>query len=217
MPPISLGLVDDNAQVRENFQRIFSLLDDVEVQFLARDGEEAVNWIERGVHQPQVILMDIEMRKMNGITATAKIKALQPSIKILMMTVMNDEQSLTKALHAGADGYILKDENPLKVLELIKDAVSGRVSFSPEMGKKTLDLFRRSVPDSGKTPADYNLTKREQEVLKWIVAGKTYQQMAELMFVSPLTVRSHMENLYRKLDVHNKAEAIAMATRNGWG
>jgi len=110
---------------------------------------------------------------------------------------------------------LLKDEKPLTMLELIKNALEGRFPLSPLIAQQTLKTLRNS-DNSKKTPKDYQLTKREMEVLKHLIEGKTYQQIAEVLIVSPLTIRSHIENLYRKLNVNNKAEAVAIAVKNQW-
>lgn len=212
---IQLAIVDDNESIRDSLKQVFELFDDMEVAWTASDGEEAVNIIE-DEHPADVILMDIEMRKMDGITATDRIKSFNPSIKVIMLTVFEDESNLVNALRAGADGYLLKGEKPLKMIGLIKDALEDRFPLSPEMAKKAMQLFRDHENAEKTDLGKYGLTKREKEVLNFLVSGKTYKQIADELIVSPFTIRSHMENLYRKLDVHNKAEAVALAMRNGW-
>ena len=212
---IQLAIVDDNESIRKSLKQVFELFDEIDVVWTATDGEEAVNIVEDG-HAADAILMDIEMREMDGITATDRIKSYNPAVKIIMLTIFEDETSLVKALRAGADGYLLKGEKPLKMVSLIKDALENRFPLSPEVAEKAMQIFRRE-PNNPKVNIDeFHLTKREKEVLNFLVSGKTYKQIADEMIVSPFTIRSHMENLYRKLDVHNKAEAVTMATRNGW-
>jgi DNA-binding NarL/FixJ family response regulator len=212
---IKLAIVDDNESIRDSLKQVFQLFDEIEVVWTATDGEEAVHIIEDD-HPADVILMDIEMRKMDGITATDRIKTFNPAIKIVMLTIFEDESNLVNALRAGADGYLLKGEKPLKMIGLIKDAMEDRFPLSPEMAKKAMQIFRDHENAQKTDLGQYGLTKREKEVLDFLVSGKTYKQIADEMIVSPFTIRSHMENLYRKLDVHNKAEAVALAMRNGW-
>ncbi len=212
---IKLAIVDDSPVIRENLERVFSLFDEIEICWIAKDGEEAVWEVEKGLAIPDVILMDIEMRVMNGIEATQRIKSVKPDIKVVILSVVREENLVQQALQAGADGYLLKDEKPMKMLELIKNAVEGRFPLSPEIAQQTLKTLRNSGSPK-ESPKDYQLTKREQEVLKHLVGGKTYQQIAEELVVSPLTIRSHMENLYRKLNINNKAEAVSIAVKNGW-
>ena len=212
---IRLAIVDDNQGIRDNLKQIFGFFDEVELDWVLTDGEEAVGMIECG-RIPDVILMDIEMRKMNGIDATREIKELNSEVKIIMLSVFRDEKNLKDAIAAGADGYLLKDEKPLKMLEMIKNAMEDRFPLSPEMARHTMKVIRSMENADKVSPETFRLTKRETEVLKHLVAGRTYKEIADALIVSPLTVRSHMENLYRKLEVHNKAEAIHLAMTNNW-
>jgi DNA-binding NarL/FixJ family response regulator len=215
MERIKLAIVDDRPEIRESLHQIFSLFDEVEICWMAKDGEEAIWEVEKDLSIPDVILMDIEMRVINGIEATKRIKSIKPQITIVVLSVVRDESLVKQAILAGADGYLLKDEKPLKMLELVKYALEGRFPLSPEIARQTVDRLR-TADNPQKSPQDYHLTKREKEVLMHLVAGKTYQQIAEELLVSPLTIRSHMENLYRKLSVNSKAEAVALAVKNGW-
>ena len=213
---IKVALVEDNRELRENMERVFSIFDDVELVFSVEDGAEAIRQVDTASELPEVIMMDIEMRDIDGITATAQIKQQHPEIKILMLSVFDQKEKVRAALAAGADGYLLKGEKPMKIMDLIKEAVEGRLPMSPDIAHKTRGMFRTAVGDSGSGMEDFGLTRREKEVLEQLVLGRTYQEIAECMHISPLTVRSHMENLYRKLNVHNKAEAIGLALKNSW-
>ena len=213
---IKVALVEDNTELRQNMERIFSLFEELTLTFSVADGAEAIRLIETASALPDIILMDIEMPEVDGITATAQIKKTQPGIKVIMLSVFDQKEKVKQALAAGADGYLLKGEKPLKILTLLKDAVEGRLPLSPDIAQKTLGMFRTQNADQGSGMEEYQLTRREKEVLEQLVLGRTYQQMAEDLNISPLTVRSHMENLYRKLQVHNKAEAISLALKNSW-
>ena len=212
---IKVALVEDQREIRENMERIFSIIDEVDLIFSVEDGAEAIRRVDHDAILPEVILMDIEMRDIDGITATAQIKAEHPEIKIIILSVFDQKEKLRKALEAGADGYLLKGEKPMRILDMIKEAAEGRLPMSPDIAQKTLDMFRSSGTGSSGME-EYSLTKREKEVLEQLVLGLTYQDIAEYLTISPLTVRSHMENLYRKLQVHNKAEAIRLALENKW-
>lgn len=213
---IKVAIVDDNRAVRESLAQVFSFFEDMHLVWVAADGEEAVKLIESDLIIPEVVLMDIEMGVMNGIEATRLIKAMHPEIKVLVLSVVKMEEKVIEAIAAGADGYLLKGEKPLTIIELIKNVVEGRLPLSPEVTAIMLKNIRGTLEPSKKAVTDYNLTRRETEVLQHLVAGRTYQQIADVLVVSPLTIRSHMENLYRKLSVHNKAEAVALAVRNAW-
>jgi len=212
---IKLALVDDDAIVRDNFRRIFSLFDEVKILWAAKDGEDALKRLQDALVIPDVILMDIEMRKMNGIEATHKIRAGHPEIKIVMLSIVNDEERVRQAFFAGAEGYLLKDEKPLKMLELIKDAIDERFPLSPAIARLMLNSLRKSSK-TRQNPEKFHLTKREIEILKHLVLGETYKKIGHALNVSPLTVRSHMENIYNKLNVNSKVEAVSDAIRNGW-
>ncbi|MEM6967178.1 MAG: response regulator transcription factor, partial [Bacteroidota bacterium] len=198
-------------------QQIFRVFEKGNVLFIAHDGEEAVYNLKNATELPQVILMDIEMRKMDGITATQIIKSKYPEIKILMLTVFEQEDKIFQAIQAGADGYLLKDERPKKIIEAIENVLEGRMPMSPIVAAKTL-AFLRNPPTQPtlKNPADFNLTKREIEILELLSSGKSYQKISEDLFISYKTVSSHVENIYRKLDVHSKVEASTLALINKW-
>lgn len=213
----SIAIVDDKKEILENLQQIFKIFEHIEVLFVAHDGEEIVEKIQSVSTLPQLILMDIEMRKMDGITATQLIKSKFPDVKILMLTVFEQEDKIFKAIQAGADGYLLKDEKPRKIVESIENAIEGRMPMSPIVANKTLTFLRNPVaPPPLKNPKDYQLTKREIEILELLSSGKSYQVIGEELFISPKTVSSHVENIYRKLDVHSKVEASMLAAKYKW-
>jgi len=214
---ISIAIVDDKKEICENLQQVFKIFEGINVLFVAHDGEEIIQKIQRVDELPQVILMDIEMRKMDGITATQLIKSKFPEIKILILTVFEQEEKIFKAMQAGADGYLLKDEKPKKIVEAIENVLEGRMPMSPIVAAKTLAFLRNPTPPSQlKNPEDFQLTKREIEILELLSSGKTYQVIGKELFISPKTVSSHVENIYRKLDVHSKVEASMLAAKNRW-
>ena len=212
---IKVALVEDNRELRENMERLFSIFEEIELIFSVEDGAEAIRAVNTLEDSPDVILMDIEMRDIDGITATSQIKKDHPEIKILMLSVFDQKEKVKAALSAGADGYLLKGEKPMKILDLIKEAVEGRLPMSPDIAQKTRGMFRAAI-EGNSGMEDFGLTRREKEVLEQLVIGRTYQEIGEYLHISPLTVRTHMENLYRKLKVHNKAEAIGLALKNSW-
>ncbi len=212
---IKLGIIDDKPDVRKGLMQVFGLFDEIEVVLEGKNGEMGVDLVKMGKNLPHLILMDVEMPGIGGIEATKQIKAVKPDIKILMLSVANDENYLKQALVAGADGYLLKGEQPLKIIQLIKDTLDGRVSMSPEMADKTLEILRNSNQEK-LSPTAFKISPRELEVLKALCSGKSYQVAAKDLFISPQTVRSHTENIYRKLNVHSKVEASKIAFDNGW-
>lgn len=168
--------------------------------------------------KPQVVLMDIDMPVMNGIEATSLIHELYPGIKVVMLTVFDDDKKIFDAIQAGANGYLLKDAKPARIVAAIEDALEGGVPMSPLVASKTLELLLNYAPSIKdlKSPEDYKLSEREIEVLKLLSSGKNYHVIAELLFISPKTVRGHIERIYDKLHVHSKLEAVQLAQRNKW-
>jgi DNA-binding NarL/FixJ family response regulator len=159
--------------------------------------------------------MDIEMPKMNGIEATEIIKNKYPQIKIIMLTVFDNDENIFNAIKAGADGYLLKEVNPKDLHQGILDTIDGGATMTPSIAMKTLKLFRNPTTFENITSdEEYNLTPREIEVLEQLSKGLKYNAIAENLFLSTGTIRKHVENIYAKLQVHNKLEAIQKAKNN---
>ncbi|MFK8044843.1 MAG: response regulator, partial [Crocinitomicaceae bacterium] len=177
------------------------------------NGRELLKLLQQN-HQIDVIIMDINMPEMNGIQATEKVSQLYPNIKIIMSTVFDDEQNIFDAIMAGASGYLLKDESPAMVHRAIFEALEGGAPMSPLIARKSLSLIRNGVSTQS-VEADFKLTKREEEILKHIAQGLTYDQISDRLFISNGTVRKHVENIYRKMKVHNKIEAIQKGKNTG--
>lgn len=159
--------------------------------------------------------MDINMPEMDGVQATEIIAQRWPNIKIIMCTVFDDEQNIFEAIMAGASGYLLKDEQPLKIHKAIYEAIEGGAPMSPMIAKKSLNLIRKGSPSEITIEKDYELTKREMEVLEQIAKGLSYDQISDNLFISYGTARKHVEKIYRKMKVHNKIEAVEKAKKGG--
>ena len=215
---IYLGITDDRREIRENLEQIFARFKDLEVVWIARDGADAVAQIKaQATPTPQVLLMDIEMRPMDGIEATQRIKSLAPDIKIVMLSVFEDEDRIFAAIRAGASGYLLKDESPDRIVQAIRDVHEGRMPMSPLVAAKALDMLRIApAPMPKDQPQDFGLTPREIEILEPLASGKTYTEIAESLFISPKTVRRHIENIYQKLAVNSKVEASNLVQKKRW-
>lgn len=161
---------------------------------------------------PDVILMDIEMKGMNGIEATRAIKKEFPDLAILIQTVYENEDLILEALCAGANGYILKSTSPAKLLEAITDVYQGGSSFSPPIAAKVTRLFQQFINPFRQVP-DYALTGRELEILQYMTAGMALPKIAGKIFLSYHTVRDHVKNIYKKLHVASATEAVSKALR----
>jgi DNA-binding NarL/FixJ family response regulator len=207
---IKVGLVEDNPHLARSLKENLLSFENVEILFVASNGQDALQKLFS--HQPDIILMDINMPVMDGIEATKRIKHQFPDIKIIMLTVFDDGDNLFNSILAGATGYLLKDEKPVKILSAFEEAMDGGAPMSPVIAAKSLQLIRGKNPDAKSTANEFNLSEREVEILECISKGENYQQIADKLFISPKTVRKHIENIYRKLQVHNKMDAVRLAT-----
>jgi len=211
---IRIAIVDDNTFLQKTIQDKLSFFADVEVRLKAIHGQDIIEKLEKN-HNLDLILMDIEMPKMNGIEATAIIKSKFPQIKIIMLTVFDNDENIFKAIKAGADGYFLKEVNPQELYNGIQETLSGGAGMTPSIALKTLKLLREPlVFDDSIAKEEISLTTREIEVLEQLSKGLKYNAIAENLFLSPGTIRKHVENIYAKLQVHNKLEAIQKAKNN---
>ena len=217
---VTIGIVDDNPAFLNQLKENLSPFEEVTILFTAQNGEDALQQIEQCKRLPQVILMDIEMPVMGGIEATSVI-ATNTEIKVLVLTVFDTDEKIFEAIKAGAAGYLLKDSKPHRIVTAIEDIMQGGAPMSPHIASRTLELLRKSRKSADKnvnlpTPSDYNLSEREIELLQLLVEGNTYQQIADSMFISHGTVRKHVENVYDKLHIHSKVEAVNKAHTNLW-
>lgn len=211
---IKIAIADDNSFLIKTIQEKLSFFDDFVIKFTAVNGEDIIEKLEQN-HNIDLILMDIEMPKMNGIDATYQIKQKFPQIKIIMLTVFDNDENIFKSIKAGADGYLLKEVNPKDLQQGIIDTLNGGATMTPSIALKTLKLFRNPIDFEIQTnQEDIQLTAREIEVLEQLSKGLKYHLIAENLFLSVGTIRKHIENIYAKLQVHNKLEAIQKAKNN---
>ena len=160
---------------------------------------------------PDVILMDIEMPGISGIEAVLIAKENFPDVKILMETIFDDNDKIFQSICNGAEGYILKNTPPIQMLAAIKEVFEGGSPMTPSIARKVLKMVK--YKPSTETVSDFNLSDREKEVLKYLVEGMSYKLIAESCFISPETVSGHIKNIYKKLQVHSKGEAVAKAIK----
>lgn len=211
---IKLAIVDDNSFLIKATQEKLSFFEDFDIKFTAFDGKSAIEKLEKN-HNVDLILMDIEMPVMNGIEATCIIKNKFPQIKIIMLTVFDNDENIFNAIKAGADGYLLKEVNPAELHQGIIETLNGGATMTPSIAMKTLKLFRNPIDFTANVDKELILlTPREIEVLEQLSKGLKYNAIADNLFLSPGTVRKHVENIYSKLQVHNKLEAIEKARSN---
>jgi len=208
---IKIAIADDNSFLIKSTQEKLSFFDDLSVKFSAINGVDLLEKLD-GNHNIDLILMDIEMPKMDGIEATGLIKQKYPQIKIIILTVFDNDENIFRSIKAGADGYLLKEVNPKDLHQGIIDTLNGGATMTPSIALKTLKLFRNPIIlDSVAEQDNVKLTSREIEVLEQLSKGLKYNLIADNLFLSTGTVRKHIENIYTKLQVHNKLEAIQKA------
>ncbi|MCU0446799.1 MAG: response regulator transcription factor [Microscillaceae bacterium] len=220
--PVKIALIDDNPKLLRSLSQNLAFFSEVKLIFMANNGLDLLTKLPQNP-LPEVLLMDIEMPEMNGIQASFEInQRYNGQIKIIMLTVLDQEDKIFAAIQAGASGYLLKDEKPAKIVNAIEEVIQGGVPMSASVAQKTLTLLRNqtSQPQSASelslSPEVFDLTAREIEILQAIAAGLSYKQIAEKLFISDKTVKKHTENVYAKLHVHSKYEAIKLAERNKW-
>ncbi len=210
---IKVAIVDDNTFLLKAVQDKLCFFDDIDIKFKAMNGEDLLQKLEKN-HNLNLILMDIEMPKMNGIEATELVKSQYPQIKIIMLTVFDNDENIFNSIKAGADGYFLKEVNPEELYNGIQETLNGGAAMTPSIALKTLKLLREPIIFENVNKEEYNLTSRETEVLEQLSKGLKYNAIAENLFLSAGTIRKHVENIYTKLQVHNKLEAIQKAKSN---
>lgn len=207
---IRLALADDNRLMQQTIAEKLSFYPGTELKMIAANGNDLLAKLEKNP-RIDLILMDIEMPVMNGIDATFGVKQRFPHIKIIMLTVFDNDEHIFRAIKAGADGYLLKETNPEELHRAITETMNGGASMTPSIALKTLRMFREPVDFSRSTTNEIKLTARETDVLEQLSTGLKYEQIAANLVISTGTVRKHIENIYSKLQVGNKLEAIRKA------
>ena len=208
--PIRVLIVDDHSMVRTGLATFIRVKPDLELVGEARDGQQALRLCEQ--LQPDVVLMDLVMPRMDGVAATRAIRERWPAVQILALTSFKDKDLVQDALRAGAIAYLLKDVSVDELADAIRAAHAGRPTLAPEAAQALIEAARTA----GEGPAPgHDLTPRERQVLALMVEGLNNPQIGERLVISVTTVRSHVSNIFSKLGVSNRAEAIALAVRNG--
>ena len=206
---IKVALCEDNDYFRESLHQFIADSPGYDVVFSLSSAENILDRL--AVESPQVILMDIDMPAMNGIKATSLVKSHFPSIDVLILTVYDDDDKIFDAILSGASGYLLKKTPPARILEAIAEVESGGASMNASIVKKVLNFFNRQ---SNNPPSnDYTLSPKEMVILQCLVNGDSYKMIADHCTISIGTVRSHINNIYKKLHINSKSEAVAKALK----
>lgn len=206
---IKVLIYEDNPQLREGLTMLISGSEGFEVLSAFRNCNNVVEEVQ--AFKPDVILMDIDMPGVNGLEGLKKIREVDSQVKILMLTVFDDNRNVFQAISNGANGYILKKTPPGKLLEYIAEAQSGGAPMTSSIATQVLKMFSSMNNEKGE---DYNLSDREKQVLQLLVDGYSYKMIAGEMFISIDTVRSHIKKIYEKLHVNSKSEAVAKAFKD---
>ncbi|QOR66457.1 response regulator transcription factor [Cytobacillus suaedae] len=205
---IKLVLVDDHAVLRDGLRNIFELEDDITVVGEAVSGEDAIEKVK--ICQPDVVLMDINMPKKNGVEVTGILKKQYPGIKILVLTMHSHDEFFMAAIREGADGYLLKDAPSNQVIEAIRTVARGESVIHPSMTKKLLSFHQQNQQESVQ---DSSLTEREREVLMCLVEGLSNKEIAERLFISDKTVKIHVSKIFKKFDVKSRSQVVIYAVQ----
>lgn len=206
---IRTAIVEDMRDIRDGLATLINFTEGFSLTGSYRSMEEAIPKIRGNV--PDILLSDIGLPGMNGIDGIRTLKEEFPHMTVLMITVYDDDERIFDAICAGATGYLLKRTSPAKLLENIREAVSGGAPMSPEVAARVIKLFREVRPPE---KLDHDLTPHELRLLKLLVEGHNYTTAATELGVSYNTIKFHMRHIYEKLQVHSKSEAVAKALQN---
>ncbi len=205
---IRVAIVEDTESFRKGIAAMLDQADGFECVAKFSSAEDAVNQMMD--YKPDVVLMDIGLPKMSGIEAIRALKAITPSTRILMLTIIEEDEKIFSALEAGASGYLLKSTPPEKILEAIRDVQNGGSAMSAQVARRVIEYFQKPTPPE----ETLDLTTREKELLNYLAKGYTYKEIGNKLFISEHTVRTHIHHIYDKLHVRNRTEAIQKAFQN---
>ncbi|MEN6478371.1 MAG: response regulator transcription factor [Anaerolineales bacterium] len=213
MASIRILIADDHAVVREGTRQILDREPDMEVVAQASDGQEAVELVLQ--QHPRVAVLDISMPRMNGIEATRKIKELAPLTAVLVFTAYDYDEYVFAILEAGAAGYLLKNSRSSELVEAVRRVAAGESVLHPAIATKVLSRVSKHETPADTQPAEV-LTERELDVLRLAAQGLSNREIADQLIVSPRTVQSHMANIFGKLNVGSRTEAVMVGLKRGW-
>lgn len=226
---IRLIIADDHSLFREGLKRILNMEDDFEVIAEAGDGIQVLELCN--IEQPDVILMDINMPIENGVIATEKLRDFFPKVKVIILSIHDDESYVFETLRKGATGYLLKDMESDELVHAIRSVVSGYAYIHPKVTGKLINQLRRmtyldevgvaanSAQEAGVKyihTDESPLTKREAEVLRLMAEGKSNRSIGEFLFISEKTVKNHVSSILQKLNVDDRTQAVICSIKNGW-
>ncbi len=210
---ITVMIADDHALMREGLKQILEMEDDIDVIAEAGDGEETMEKTLK--YRPDLVLLDINMPKMNGIEVLRRYKDLGVESKVIMLTIHNDREYLYETIKIGANGYVLKDSDADSLIKAIKDVYLGKTYIQPSIASSLVEQLEEDKKENNENLMKIeSLTKREYEVLTLIAEGLNNREIAERLFISEKTVKNHVSNIFRKLDVNDRIQAAIFAFKN---
>ena len=216
---IRLFVVEDQPKILKNQLKLLEASRDIQIIGTALSGETAVEEVPKLL--PDVLLLDLGLPRMSGIDVTRVVKKLVPQVEILIFTIFDEEDKVLEAVQAGASGYLLKGTPADRIIEAIKEVKSGGTVIQPNLARKLLKHFRVPAPGEAELPPMAAepllkpLSEREKEILQLIAKGVSNSEAARLLTVSKATIRTHLEHIYRKLEVTNRVEAVTEGLRKG--
>jgi DNA-binding NarL/FixJ family response regulator len=211
--PIRVLIADDQTLIREGLETLLGLTPGLEVVGAAHDGEEAVSLVAE--RHPDVVLMDLRMPRMDGVEATRRIVAQWPATRIIALTTYADDNSIFSVLEAGAMGYLTKDAGAREIARAIQTVHQGEALLDPAVQARVIRQLRAAPPGPATAALPPDLTQRETEVLALIGQGLNNQEIAQRLVVSEATVKTHINNLFSKIGVRDRAQAVVYAMRHG--
>lgn len=222
--PVKVAFVDDNMVNRNVFARKIQNFDDLEIVFIAPNGNTCLEELKElsPEKMPQVLFVDLQMPNMSGIQVIQIAKTLYPSLHFIVLTVFDDDERIFEAIKAGANGYLLKDDNAISLRNAITNSLEqGGAPMSPSIARKALDILSKASvtsvkSDSAESSLDSLLSEREKEILQHTIKGYSPKQIADTLFISIYTVRKHIANIYEKLHVNTNSQVMNLAFKNKW-
>ena len=218
--PIRVYVVEDQTKILKNQLKLLEASKDIEIIGTALSGETAVEEVPKLL--PDVLLLDLGLPRMSGIDVTRVVKKIAPKVEILIFTIFDEEDKVLEAVQAGASGYLLKGTPADRIIEAIKEVRSGGTVIQPNLARKLLKHFRVPAPGEAELPPPLAaepqlkpLSEREKEILQLIAKGVSNSEAARMLTVSKATIRTHLEHIYRKLEVTNRVEAVTEGLRKG--
>jgi DNA-binding NarL/FixJ family response regulator len=203
----SIVIYEDNSRLRQSMELLLNDGSSFEVKASYDNCTHAEQ--DMATHRPDVVIMDIDMPGMSGIEGVGRVKACHPTAKVVMYTVFDDDDRIFESICNGADGYLLKNTPPLKLMQSLGELIEGNTPMSPFVAQKVFNHFRQKT-----TKTDYQLTQREKEILELLVEGNSYKMIAGKTNISTETVKKHLQNIYHKLHVSCATEAVAKALKD---